>query len=99
MRMTARALRHQRGEILWAEIHAIEGQSYMVILQLDQERRVLSDEHDQTLLFASLEAANDLLRRCGVTQLELVHQSAYNEMIGLDEAAIDPLRLQTGRID
>ena len=97
MRMTVRALRRQSGDVLWAEIHAIEGQSYMVILQLDRERRVLSDEHNQTLCFSSLAAANAFLEQYRVAQRELVHQSAYNEMIGLDESAIGPLRIQTGR--
>ncbi|TDT44164.1 hypothetical protein DES49_0264 [Halospina denitrificans] len=32
-----------------------------------------------------------------MTVRALVHQSAYNEMIGLDESAIGPLQLQTGR--
>ena len=98
MRMTVRALRRRSSEVLWAEIHAIEGQSYMVILRCDDERRVLSDDHGETLWFPSLTAANKLLQRCRVEQRELVHQSVYNEMIGLDESAIGPLRIQTGRI-
>ena len=97
MRMSVRELRHYSDDILWAEIHAIEGQSYMVILQLDGKRRLLSDDHGQTLRFSSLAAANQLLGQHRVAQRELVHQSAYNEMIGLDESAIDPLRIQTGR--
>lgn len=99
MRMSVRELRRHSDDVLWAEIHAIEGQSYMVILQRDRDRRVLSDDHSQTLRFSSLAAANQLLEQYRVTQRELVHQSAYNEMIGLDESAIGPLRIQTGRHD
>lgn len=97
MRMTVRALRHHRDRVLWAEVHAIEGQSYMVILQLDRERLVLSGNDNRTLRFSSLSAANDLLARYRTGPRELVHQSAYNEMIGLDESAVGPLRIQTGR--
>lgn len=99
MRMSVRTLRRYSNEVLWAEIHAIEGQSYTVLLQLDGERRVLCDEHGGVVSFASLAAANDLLAQYRITQRELVHQSAYNEMIGLDESAITPLRIQTGRND
>lgn len=97
MRMTVRALRRHSDEVLWAEIHAIEGQSCLILLQLDHERRVLTDDHGRTLCFPGLAAANEFLRGYRVLQRELVHQSAYNEMIGLDESAIGPLRIQTGR--
>lgn len=97
MRMTVRALRHHGDAVLWAEIHAIEGQSYMVILQLGGGRAILSDNHNRALRFAHPGRANELLGRYRIEPRELVHHSPYNEMIGLDESAIHPLRLQTGR--
>lgn len=97
MRIQLSALREAASRVENTEIRSLEGQFYMVQVLLDGQRLVLSDNHNQTLLLPSIPAANELLDEAGIATRELVHDSAYNEMVGLDEVGIDPLRIPTGR--
>lgn len=97
MRIMLKNLLGRSHEALGAEIRSLEGQFYMVTVVFDESRPVLSDNVGRTLLLPSLPAANELLDEYGIGRRELVHDSPYNEMIGLDEIGIDPLRIETGR--
>lgn len=95
MRITLQQLKEQVGRIRLVEIHSIEGKHYIARLWLDEQLYMLSDNEYQTLLLPSTAAMNDLLDQYGVPARTLVHDSAYNEMIGLDGNPSDPLRLPT----
>lgn len=97
MRTTLNDLRKRAHELNGAEIRSLEGQRYIIVIRLDGTKAILSDNHGRTLLFSSLSGANETLSHWRIGNRELVHASPYNEMIGLDEAGIDPLRVPTGR--
>ncbi|MEQ6885733.1 DUF6482 family protein [Salicola sp. Rm-C-2C1-2] len=97
MRIQFAALRDAANRVENTEIRSLEGQFYMIQVLLDGQRLVLSDNDNQTLLLPSIPAANELLDEAGIATRELVHDSAYNEMVGLDDVGIDPLRIPTGR--
>ncbi|WP_077529854.1 DUF6482 family protein [Vreelandella utahensis] len=97
MRIQLPALRDAAKRVEYTEIRSLEGQFYMIRVLLDGQHRVLSDDDNATMLLPSVPAANELLDEAGIATRELVHDSAYNEMVGLDEVGIDPLRIPTGR--
>ncbi len=97
MRIQLPALRNAAARVDNAEIRSLEGQFYMIQVVLDGQRLVVSDDRHETLLLPSIPAANELLDEAGIRSRELVHDSPYNEMVGLDDTGIDPLRIPTGR--
>lgn len=97
MRIQLPALRDAATRVENTEIRSLEGQFYMIRVLLDGHFLVVSDDHNETMLLPSVPAANELLDEAGIRTRELVHDSAYNEMVGLDDIGIDPLRIPTGR--
>ncbi|MDX1800196.1 MAG: DUF6482 family protein [Marinobacter sp.] len=79
------------------EILSIEGQRYMARLTIDQRQRLLSDSDGQTALFRSSWEIQDVLGAFAVKRTEIVHPSAYNEMIGMNSGSVEPLRIQIQR--
>lgn len=84
------------------EILSLEGQRYMARLHFDQGAhhgmaqpiRVISDRAGETQLFKSSWAIQDKLRDLAISRTEIVHSSAYHEMIGLADATIEPMRIR-----
>ena len=97
MRIHLPELRNAAARVDNAEIRSLEGQFYMIQVLLDGQRLVVSDDRNKTMLLPSIPAANELLDEAGVRFRVLVHDSPYNEMVGLDDTGIDPLRIPTGR--
>lgn len=95
MRITLQQLKEQGDRVTRADIVSIEGKHYIARLWLNEQLYMLSDNENQTLLLPSTAAMNDLLDQYGVPNRMLMHDSAYNEMIGLDGTSADPLRLPT----
>ncbi|MDX1587697.1 MAG: DUF6482 family protein [Oleiphilaceae bacterium] len=95
MRITLQQLKELTVPVSRVEIHSIEGKHYIARLWLNDQLYMLSDNEHQTLLLPSSAAMNDLLDHYGLPPRTLVHDSAYNEMIGLDGNPSDPLRLPT----
>ncbi|TBW53748.1 hypothetical protein EZI54_14730 [Marinobacter halodurans] len=94
MRITLEELRQRpnlRVELL--ELLSLEGQFYMARLHLEEGLRVLSDDTGHTRLFKSAWQAQDLLGSFDVMRTDVVHASAYDEMVGLDAPA-DPMRIR-----
>jgi len=96
MRMTLQQLKEHGEDVSRAEILSVEGKHYIARLWLDDQFYMLSDNEWQTLLLPSTSAMNDLLDEYGIHNRVLVHDSPYNEMIGLDSNAVDSLRIPTG---
>lgn len=97
MRIPFSALRNAAGRIEHTEIRSLEGQTYIVRVLLDGKHWLLSDDNSETIRFPSLPSANELLDEAGILTRELVHDSAYDEMVGLDNGNAHPLRIPTGR--
>ena len=76
------------------EIMSLEGQRYMARLHINDEMVVLSDNDRQTLLFRSSWEVQDTLGGFEFGRTELVHPSAYHEMIGMDSGNIQPMRIR-----
>ena len=96
MRITLEQLRNQRQQVTRADIRSIEGKHYMAVIHMGDCQRILSGPQGETLMLPSTSALNELLDEQGITNRMLVHDSPYNEMIGLDEVGVDSLRIATG---
>lgn len=95
MRITLEELRlqvHPRIDLL--EILSLEGQFYMARLHQNGDVRVLSDTNGKTCLLKSAWQAQDILGSFDILRTEVVLASAYDEMVGLQQEAVEPLRIQ-----
>lgn len=98
MRITlAELYRPDTGPIELLEILSLEGQRYMARLQIGDQTLILSDPEGRTRLFRSSWEAQDTLRDIPIDRTEVVHASAYNEMVGMDTGGVAPLRIQLQR--
>ncbi|WP_097459909.1 DUF6482 family protein [Mangrovitalea sediminis] len=94
MRITLDQLQPLSTGIDCLEILSLEGQRYVARLWIDGQPALLSDAKQQTCLFRSAWEAQNLLREIPIGETVVVHQAAYNEMVGLDEHAVAPLRIR-----
>ncbi|NMT62909.1 DUF6482 family protein [Marinobacter orientalis] len=76
------------------EIISLEGQQYMARLVIDGEYFLLSDANSRTQLFRSSWEIQDALALFNVVATDVVHPSAYHEMIGMEPADIGPMRIR-----
>lgn len=95
MRITLEHIKQARASIDGMEIVSLEGQRYLVRLNLGGKTWLLSDGQGESLLFRSAWEAQDRLAdyTASTATVELVHPSAYGEMVGLDDQPLEPLRL------
>ncbi|MCH8497817.1 MAG: DUF6482 family protein [Marinobacter sp.] len=78
------------------EIISLEGQRYMARLYLDGQPLILSNDANDTLLLRSSWEVRDLLGSFSIRRTDVVHPSAYNEMVGLSAQTVAPLRIKVG---
>lgn len=98
MRITLDQLNEQHSLVIdRLEILSLEGQQYIARLHGPEGLKVLSDRHGQACLFRSTAQVQALLSAFTVLQTEVVHPSAYHEMIGMTETDVEPLRIQIQR--
>lgn len=95
MRITLSELRaREPASIDLLEIMSLEGQRYMARLHIGGEMVVLSDDDRQTLLFRSSWEVQDTLGAFRFGRTEIVHPSAYHEMIGMESGNIEAMRIR-----
>lgn len=100
MRITlAELYRPGTGAVTLLEILSLEGQRYMARLRIGDQTLILSDPRGRTRLFRSSWEAQDTLRDIPIGRTDVVHASAYNEMVGMDPVHVAPLRIQLQRQD
>ncbi|MFC4257466.1 DUF6482 family protein [Marinobacter lacisalsi] len=100
MRITlAELYRPDTGAVTLMELISLEGQRYMARLRIGDQTLVLSDADGHTRLFRSSWEAQDTLRDIPIARTDVVHASAYNEMVGMDPAPVAPMRIQLQRQD
>ncbi|HDZ37761.1 MAG TPA: hypothetical protein ENH62_05680 [Marinobacter sp.] len=94
MRITQEQLAIQPKQVIdLLEIISIEGQQYMARLSLGDDQFLLSDKKGVTRLFPSAWTLQDTLASFAIRETQVVHPSAYHEMIGMEPANIEPLRI------
>jgi len=95
VRITLEELRHIPDlTIDLLEIISLEGQQYMARLVINEKYHLLSDTKDKTQLFRSSWEIQDTLAPLNVISTDVVHPSAYHEMVGMEPADIDPMRIR-----
>lgn len=95
MRITLEQLATQPKQVIdLLEIISIEGQQYMARLSLGDNQLLLSDEKGVTRLFRSAWQLQETIAAFSIRETQVVHPSAYHEMIGMEPAAIEPLRIR-----
>nr|WP_284047965.1 DUF6482 family protein [Marinobacter sp. ATCH36] len=76
------------------EIISLEGQQYMARMVINNKYHLLSDAKGKTQLFRSSWEIQDTLAAFNVVSTEVVHPSAYHEMIGMQPADLEPMRIR-----
>ena len=95
MRITLEELRQKPSQTIdLLEIFSIEGQQYMARLLVDADYYLLSDADQKTLLFRSSYEVQDFLGSFDITSTDVVHPSAYHEMVGMESADVEPMRIR-----
>lgn len=95
MRITLEELRKTPDLVIGLlEIISLEGQQYMARLVIDNQYHLLSDTKGNTRLFRSSWEIQDLLASLTIASTDLVHPSAYHEMVGMAPADIEPMRIR-----
>ncbi|MEC7377887.1 MAG: DUF6482 family protein [Pseudomonadota bacterium] len=98
MRITLDQLRSLQSPIIdLLEILSLEGQHYMARLSLNGDLFLLSDRNGTTSLFRSAWQIQDTLASFTIRETQVVHPSAYHEMVGMEPAEIEPLRIRVQR--
>ncbi|MBE0486620.1 DUF6482 family protein [Marinobacter sp.] len=98
MRITLNELKSLRQPVIeLLEIISLEGQHYMARLHGPDGLRLLSDDAGKTRLFRSAWQVQDTLSDLDVRETQIVHPSAYHEMVGMAPADIEPMRIQVQR--
>lgn len=95
MRITLDDLKHRPDlTIDLLEIISLEGQQYMARLVIDGDYHLLSDTDGKTRLFRSSWQVQDTLGSFSISATEVVHPSAYHEMIGMEASSVEPMRIK-----
>lgn len=98
MRITLDQLRSLQNPVIdLLEILSLEGQHYMARLSLNGDLFLLSDRNGTTSLFRSAWQIQDTLASFTIRETQVVHPSAYHEMVGMEPAEIEPLRIRVQR--
>lgn len=98
MRITLNQLRNLEQPVIeLLEIISLEGQHYMARLHGPDGLMLLSDEKGQTRLFRSAWQLQDTLSDLDVRETQIVHPSAYHEMVGMEPTELEPMRIQVQR--
>ncbi|MEE3169403.1 MAG: DUF6482 family protein [Pseudomonadota bacterium] len=98
MRITLDQLRRLQSPVIdLLEILSLEGQHYMARLSLNGDLFLLSDRNGTTSLFRSAWQIQDTLASFTIRETQVVHPSAYHEMVGMEPAEIEPLRIRVQR--
>ena len=100
MRITLEELRASNDLVIdLLEIISLEGQHYMARLTVNGRQLLLSDKRGITSLFRSAWQLQDSLAAIRVRETQVVHPSAYHEMVGMEPAEIEPLRIRVQKED
>lgn len=98
MRITLEELRNSTDPVIdLLEIFSLEGQHYMARLSMGDQLFLLSDKQGITSLFRSAWQVQDTLASFKIRETEVVHPSAYHEMVGMAPSEVEPMRIRVQR--
>lgn len=98
MKITLKAL-SSRDRIDSLVVHSMMGDLYRVEAVLGDESFFVCDEAGKPLVFNSVLAAKAPFKGMAIDTVWLQQESAYNEMIGLDDGPVEPLRVPLAHPD
>lgn len=102
MKIELREVQKQLGQVDRLVLRAFESSMYLVQVKLKQGEELLNvcDDKGVILRFNSQLDAKFPFKGLGVTDTVLVHESAYNEMIGMPiTESLEPLEVQLANPD
>ena len=85
MSLTLKQARQHNARFHLAEVEALMGTFYQIHLFDNKRGHLLTDDAGRALQLKSLPGVRSLLQQLPLDQAELVHRSAFGEMIGLDD--------------
>ncbi|ALT00190.1 DUF6482 family protein [Lacimicrobium alkaliphilum] len=93
MNFQLESLLRNKPVIEYVGVLSFEMSVYLVQISVDGQRGLVYANDSKPKKFSSLGQIRDLFTDFKVGQAELVHQSAYGEMIGSDEESDNTMRL------
>lgn len=100
MKTTLDALQKNAIRIHELRLRSLECELYMVSVIDDLGHELMvCDEHGSPLSFRSQLAAKKPFKGLGIDKTLLVHDSPYNEMIGVNNAKVDPMLVKIANPD
>ena len=98
MRITLDQLRSLQSPVIdLLEILSLEGQHYMARLSMDKQTLLLSEKNGTTSLFRGAWQIQDTLASFDIRETQVVHPSAYHEMVGMEPTDVEPMRIRVQR--
>jgi len=91
MKISLDSLQAQRPVIEQLVLRSFECEIYLVDVQIESKVFAVVGEDNKPLMFRSQLAAKKPFKGLGVQNTFLRHDSPYNEMIGLEFGAIEPM--------
>lgn len=101
MKITLNEVKKQFGQIERLVLRGFESSMYLVQVRLRYGRDLLNvcDDSGAILRFNSQLDAKLPFKGLGITDTVLVHESAYNEMIGMPTGKMEPLEVKLANPD
>jgi len=101
MKISLEDVKKQIGQIEQLVLRAFESSMYLVQVKLKQGEELLNvcDDKGTILRFNSQLDAKFQFKGLGITDTVLVHESPYNEMIGMPGGKIEPLQVKLANPD
>jgi len=102
MKISLDEVRKQYGQIEQLVVRAFESSMYLVQVKLKQggdEPLNVCDDKGTILRFNSQLDAKFQFKGLGITDTVLVHESPYNEMIGMPGGKMEPLQVKLANPD
>jgi hypothetical protein len=93
MNFQLESLLRNKPTIEYVGVLSFEMSVYLLHISVDGERGLVYANDSKPKKFSSLGQIRDVLEDFVIGQAELVHQSAYGEMIGSDEETDNTMRL------
>lgn len=101
MKISLEEVKKQIGQIEQLVVRAFESSMYLVQVKLKQGEELLNvcDDKGTIMRFNSQLDAKFQFKGLGITDTVLVHESPYNEMIGMPGGKMDPLQVKLANPD
>lgn len=99
LKLTERQLTQQQPVIQQLILRSFESEVYLVELKLADGIYHYCDAEGKPQIFRSQLAAKIPFKGLGINDTVLIHNSPYNEMIGLEVAQVEPLSVPISNPD